>query len=283
MTSSEHRTFRPFFEQLSELREQNSETHSKIPQFALVESFWHIGRLIVEEEQAGELKALYGDNLLDTLASELRITFGKGYTATNLRWARQLYLSYPIHHTTCDELGIDKVLNDSLSWSHYRTLLKISNLSEREFYIEQVAQHTWSVRFLQKMIDNDFFYTRNDTYSLPKQGQPQKAEWRARKTAVKNRGMAVSGWAFIHPKSFKVAREQLLFYQIVQKIFILLCDKAVSLVEEAKMHKTLKQQYGPECTLLLYAISKKGQIAVIAGRETTLLSDKILTQFNGSD
>lgn len=277
---SNQRTFRPFFEQLAELREQNSETSSKKAQFALVESFWHIGRLIVENEQAGELKALYGDNLLDNLASELRVTFGKGYTATNLRWARQLYLNYPIHHTACDEFKIDEVINDSLSWSHYRTLLKIDNLSERDFYIKQITQNSWSVRFLLKMIDNDFFYTRNDAYSLPKRNQRQKAEWRARKAVVKNKGVSVSGWAFIHPKSLKIAREQLLFYQIVEKAFILLCGKPISANEEEIVEETLKQNYGGEITLLIYAISGSGKITPTNGREMAGLSEKILLQFN---
>jgi hypothetical protein len=283
MATPKQRTFQPFFEQLAELREQNSETHLRRPQFALVEAFWYIGRLIVEDEQAGELKALYGDSLLDSLASELKITFGKGYTATNLRWARQLYLSYPIHHTACDELKIDKVLNDSLSWSHYRTLLKIENLSERNFYIEQVAQDLWSVRFLQKMISSDFFYTRNETYSLPERKNQKRVGWRQQKAVVKNRGMSTIGWAFIHPKSLKTAREQVLFYQIIEETFILLCGKPVSAVEEECVSELLQKQYGQKSKLLIYAISESGEIAAIDGRETTIISGKILRQFNGSD
>ncbi len=52
--------------------------------FAMVEAYWHIGRLIVER-QGGEERAEYGVGLIRDLASRLTAEYGKGYTSTNLK------------------------------------------------------------------------------------------------------------------------------------------------------------------------------------------------------
>jgi len=66
---------------------------------------WLIGREIVEEEQKGKAKAEYGERLLEELSERLQVNFGNGYSIQNLRYIRQLYLTYPsfidslqIHH-----------------------------------------------------------------------------------------------------------------------------------------------------------------------------------------
>ncbi|MHB8389763.1 MAG: PDDEXK nuclease domain-containing protein [Acidobacteriaceae bacterium] len=68
---------------------------------------WFIGREIVEEEQQGKAKAGYGKQLLTELSALLQSDFGKGYSATNLRWFRQFYIEFPglvgIHHAVRDE------------------------------------------------------------------------------------------------------------------------------------------------------------------------------------
>ena len=53
---------------------------------------WLVGYYIVEYEQKGEDRARYGDNILGFLAESLAAT---GLSATNLKWNRLFYLSYP--------------------------------------------------------------------------------------------------------------------------------------------------------------------------------------------
>jgi hypothetical protein len=55
----------------------------------MVEAYWNIGRLIVEEEQQGKEKAAYGTYLIPKLAKKLTSEFGKGFTEQNLRNFRQ--------------------------------------------------------------------------------------------------------------------------------------------------------------------------------------------------
>jgi len=56
---------------------------------------WLIGREIVEEEQRGQRRAEYGQQLIVQLSEELRADFGTGYSVQNLFYMRQFYQSYP--------------------------------------------------------------------------------------------------------------------------------------------------------------------------------------------
>lgn len=120
----------------------------KAVNFAMVEAYWNVGRLIVEA-QGGNERAEYGDSLIKNLSKELTREFGKGFTVTNLRYMRQFYLAFPIRHTLCDEL----------SWSHYRLLSRIEDEDIRRFYVDECVNANWSVRQLERQI-NSFYYQR---------------------------------------------------------------------------------------------------------------------------
>ena len=63
------------------------------PDFARVEAYWHIGRIIVETEQQGQGRADYGVQLIESLSQELTRQYGKGYKTSNLWWFRQFRYS----------------------------------------------------------------------------------------------------------------------------------------------------------------------------------------------
>ncbi len=50
----------------------------------MTETYWLIGKYIVESEQNGNIKAAYGSKLLTTLSKELTLRLGKGYSRPNL-------------------------------------------------------------------------------------------------------------------------------------------------------------------------------------------------------
>jgi predicted nuclease of restriction endonuclease-like (RecB) superfamily len=116
--------------------------------FAMVEAYWHVGRLIVER-QGGEERAEYGTQLIQELSVRLTEDFGKGYTSTNLKYMRQFYLQFPIRHALRDELG----------WTHYRLIMRVENENARQFYLEECVRSNWSTRQLERQI-NSFFYER---------------------------------------------------------------------------------------------------------------------------
>ena len=56
---------------------------------AMVFTYWHIGKRIVEQEQAGSERAEYGKRLISVLAEELKKEFGKSYSERNLHYFKK--------------------------------------------------------------------------------------------------------------------------------------------------------------------------------------------------
>ena len=113
----------------------------------ITETYWQIGKYIVETEQDGKIKAAYGKKLLTTLSHELTLRLGKGYSRPNLNNMRKFYLKYP----NC------QMVSDKLSWSHICELIKLDDDLERGFYERQTVNENWSVRELQRQIDSALF------------------------------------------------------------------------------------------------------------------------------
>lgn len=106
----------------------------------LVLTYWEIGRYIVEFEQEGENRATYGKGLLKTMAKDLKVAYGKGFSQDNLEHMRRFYLAFPNSET----------LSRNLSWSHYVEILKLKSPTARSFYEQQTIIEKWSVRELKR-------------------------------------------------------------------------------------------------------------------------------------
>lgn len=150
-------------------------------------TYFHIGRMIVEEEQKGKNRAAYATETLKQLSKYLIKEFGKGYSYTNLEYIRKFYLIYQnrIPQSLIEELTVtsnnkktQSAIEEStrtkksasamrkseiaqslivqfekpfvLSWTHYIQLLKIADEDERSFYEIEAANNNWSVRELQR-------------------------------------------------------------------------------------------------------------------------------------
>ena len=103
---------------------------------AMVEAYWNVGREIVEK-QGGRSKAKYGDGLIKGLSVKLTAEFGDGFTETNLRYMRLVYLAFPNRHTLCDKL----------SWSHYRTLVRVENPDARQYTLNEHERNLFAVKY----------------------------------------------------------------------------------------------------------------------------------------
>jgi hypothetical protein len=55
-------------------------------------TFFRIGEKIIEHEQAGNIRAEYGKNILNKVSKKLTIEFGRGFSLTNLKNMRQFYI-----------------------------------------------------------------------------------------------------------------------------------------------------------------------------------------------
>lgn len=113
----------------------------------LLFTYWNIGRIIVENEQNGDVTPQYGKKLYLDLSKELTKEFGKGFSRSNIFNMRNFYINYPIVQT----------VSGQLSWSHYCELLSISDTNKRNFYEKESINSKWSVRELKRQIDTSLF------------------------------------------------------------------------------------------------------------------------------
>lgn len=109
----------------------------------ILEANWKIGRRIVEEEQAGASRAEYGQMVINDLAEKLSVEFGRGFDARELRRYRQFYLLFPKWDA----------LRPELTWTHYRTLIRVENERARLYYMNEAALQNWSTRALDSQIE----------------------------------------------------------------------------------------------------------------------------------
>jgi len=115
----------------------------------MTQTYYDIGKRIVEEEQGGIARAEYGVALLKNLSQELIKEFGKGYSEQNLKNMRQFFLIYQKRQTLSSEF--------KLSWSHYIFLTRIVNTDERNFYEIEAIENSWSLRELKRQFDTGLF------------------------------------------------------------------------------------------------------------------------------
>ena len=113
----------------------------------LVQTYWQIGRYIVEFEQKGNERAEYGSQLFERLSKDLSTLYGKGFGRSNLLYMRKLYLNFQISGT----------LSHKLTWSHYYEILKADNPIEIGFYAKQTENENWSVRELKRQMKSSLF------------------------------------------------------------------------------------------------------------------------------
>jgi predicted nuclease of restriction endonuclease-like (RecB) superfamily len=181
----------PLYERIRQILESARTNMARTVNTTQVVANWLIGREIVEEEQKGQRRADYGEQLITELSEKLQKDFGVGYGTTNLKLFRQFFLAYPrflkgrightlsdqslsagetqvntilaypaeIGHTPCDQLWEPGLLHPNLSWSLYRHLVRVESSNARAFYEIEATQNNWSARELERQI-NSLLYER---------------------------------------------------------------------------------------------------------------------------
>ncbi len=178
------------YERVSRILESARTSSARSVNSTQVVANWLIGKEIVEEEQGGHAKALYGSRLLAELSVRLLREYGNGYSVDNLELCRRFYKEYsdlisdavrrkltplkisdalrrksPLPHT---ELILSTPSRESwapgrlhldLSWTHYRALLRTENIQARAFYEIETIKNNWSTRDLERQI-NSLLYER---------------------------------------------------------------------------------------------------------------------------
>lgn len=112
-----------------------------------IRTYWEVGQHLVEFEQGGKDRAEYGKGVLREVSEELTREFGKGFDASNLRYMRLFYKAFPIRDAVRHEL----------SWTHYRSLIKVENEAARLWYMNEAIAENWSSRALDRQISTLYY------------------------------------------------------------------------------------------------------------------------------
>lgn len=112
----------------------------------LLNAYWNIGRVIVEDELKNN-RGEYGKKQLLAISKNLTNKFGKGFSQSNLYNMKMFYTKYPIFQS----------VTGKLSWTHYCELLYISDDDKRCFYEKEAINANWSVRELKRQISSSLF------------------------------------------------------------------------------------------------------------------------------
>lgn len=135
---------------LDSIRDVLNRSHKHVAQAVnstMVQTYWRIGHLIVEDEQQGQSRAEYGKGTLKALSLSLTKEFGKGFDVRNLRNMRSFYQTFPIRNAVRTEL----------SWTHYRILTRIENNKARQWYMQESIEQSWSARALERQIGTLYY------------------------------------------------------------------------------------------------------------------------------
>ena len=145
-----NRNLTPYEDIYSEIKEtlllSRNQAYSAV-NFAMVQAYWQIGRIIVEHEQNGNARADYGKSVLQELSSRLTKDFGKGFSVRTLQQMKKFYVTFPNTNA----------LRSQLTWTHYRLLLSVENEQARQWYMDEAIASAWSSRQLERQISTLYY------------------------------------------------------------------------------------------------------------------------------
>jgi len=185
----------PLYERIRQILESARSSVARTVNTTQVVANWLIGREIVEEEQKGKRRAEYAEQLLLDLSARLTAEYGRGYSVDNLEFFRRFFLEYnsllgseksdalrristttdisdAVRRKSMESITVlssqkqqaprseswqPGQLHLNLSWTHYRTLLRVEKTGARAFYEIEAIRNNWSARELERQINSLLF------------------------------------------------------------------------------------------------------------------------------
>ncbi|MBR0238862.1 MAG: DUF1016 family protein [Thermoguttaceae bacterium] len=147
MNKNEPAVFMDIYTEIKELLTLSRNQTYNAVNFAMVHAYWNIGRIIVEHEQNGSLRADYGKGVLLDVSERLQEEFGSGFSVRSLQQMKKFYVLFPNTNA----------LRSQLTWTHYRALLRVENETARNWYMEECIRSAWSSRQLERQISTLYY------------------------------------------------------------------------------------------------------------------------------
>ncbi len=203
---------------------------------SMVETYWNIGRRIVEEEQHGKNRADYGKQILKQLSKALTEEFGKGFSAGTLYYMRQFYITFPKIFATPWRI---------LTWSHYKRIMQVPSQQARDWYLKEAAEQMWSYATLNRNISTQYY----ERLLISQQKAPVVDEMKAITKPFDNdklefiKNPVVAEFLGMSPaKSFLESQLETAILSNLED-FLLELGKGFSFVERQKLIRTQKKDY----------------------------------------
>ncbi len=136
-----------FYEGITQVLERARSQAYHAVNSAMVHAYWEIGQRIMEE-QGGKERAAYGRALVKELSRRLTDDFGRGFNERNLWSMRKFYLAF----------SKVNALRSELSWTHYRSLSRVTDPEARAWYEREAAEQGWSSRTLDRNIATQYYH-----------------------------------------------------------------------------------------------------------------------------
>lgn len=246
------------YDEIRDVLEKARSSAYRYVNYAMVQAYWQVGYLIVENEQEGKERAEYGKAILEEISKRLSLEFGKGFDVTNLRKMRQFYLLFSKRDAV--SLKSDRSIRDAirpefrevekrhpvdgelfqgsirpeLSWTHYRHLLRVENDKAREWYMNEAADQHWSSRQLDRQIS--VLYYERLLASRDKKSVTQEADDKMVKLEPEHFIRDPYVLEFLDLKDYPGLRETRVEQAIIDKLqhFLLELGKGFSFVARQK-------------------------------------------------
>lgn len=156
---------------VKQIVEQGRQTAYQAVDRSMVDTYWKIGRRIVEEEQQGQSRAAYGKQIIKMLSEELTREYGSGFSQRYLAYFRQFYVMIP-------DITILQTRLQNLRWSHILSALTVDDPVALRWYLETASEEMWSVRALARNISTQYYERHYQQPQLPSQahGEADKNE-----------------------------------------------------------------------------------------------------------
>lgn len=181
------------FDRIADLIESSRKKVASTINLTMVYTYFEIGRMIIDDEQQGSLRAEYAKSVLKELSANLSDKFGRGFSERNLRNMRQFFITYaqtqiqqkPSAESQSTENKTDaiwqkpsaKLPSFALNWSHYLVLMRIENPDERRFYEIEASNQQWSEPQLSRQYHSSLYQrlalsrNKDEVLKLSQQGQ----------------------------------------------------------------------------------------------------------------
>ncbi|MQN16265.1 PDDEXK nuclease domain-containing protein [Segatella copri] len=240
----------------------------------LIRSNWEIGKRIVEEEQLGKQRADYGIQLIKSISQQLTTEFGSGYGVRNLAYFKQLYQYFP-------DWEILHARVQNLTWTHLRSILRVTDAEARLWYLKESSEQMWSTRTLDRNVASQYYYrllqTSNEHKEEVENEMQTLTKGYADSPAMFIKSPMVTeflgkGYAFVERQQHIITDTQdyyinLVFYNYLMKCFVLIDLKTTKITHQdvgqmdmyVRMYDELKRTEGDNPTICILLCSETSQ------------------------